>query len=312
MRRLALALAAATVVSIACREQQPLQPPGRGPSALIVDGANNSGNPDFFFLPPLASDPSSNPKLGAGAFDPNQRPLMEVYSLPANPAATCPQGVRVLGPFTSVLVTGLGQYLVSWNTDQSNLVGGQIYRICMFATVDATTGLHGTLLGFVDVEPVDKGVKNVRTDDVAEFQNGRTIPVKTRVEKRAYCKNPNTDCVAQLVVASDGGTVLAERAGVLFGPGVLPGDRVVVIEEVPLKVGERCLANRSDLLEYSPCYLFRTDPGPTSFNGFATGAVCPDLSSFPNFTRFRQLFQQEHVDGLADANGDSRPCTRST
>ena len=84
MKRLALAVTA-LILSVACRDQQPLQPPARvGPAALIVDGAHG-GNADFFFLPPLVPDPSGSPNFNAATFNPNLAPVVEVCVLPGDP-----------------------------------------------------------------------------------------------------------------------------------------------------------------------------------------------------------------------------------
>ena len=59
MQRLALVMTAIAVLTVGCKEQRILQPPAsQGPAYMISDGAH-SGNHFFFFLPPLAPDPSA-------------------------------------------------------------------------------------------------------------------------------------------------------------------------------------------------------------------------------------------------------------
>src|SRR2546425_4793478 len=215
MRRLALGVAAATVLSIACREQQPLQPPVRGPAALISDGAHcimvgttcEPGNPDFFFLPPLVADPSSNPNFDVGQFNAALSPVVEVCTLTGDPSGGSPvdcmmsggNPVLVFGPVTMALDLTSQQYTRDWDTSLPQpLVATNFYRIIVRGAP------RGTALGFLDIDPVDKGVKNVRTGEVIQFQDGRTLPIKVRIEQRAYCKNLNTDCVAK-TVGSGGG-----------------------------------------------------------------------------------------------------------
>src|SRR5712692_4489622 len=313
MKRFGLAVAISAVISVGCVKEQPVQPLGRaGPAYLISDGAHG-GNAFFFFLPPLV--PDSSALFHAGTFSFHLSPVAEVCTLTGDPGSgssvDCVMSgvnpVLVFGPATMALDVTNEQYQVNWDTQSPTpLDPSKFYRI----TVRGARA--GTMLGFLDVDPVDQGMKNLKTGEVVSFQDGRTLPIKVRIENRAFCENDGTDCAAA-TVGTAGGTVLADRAGVQFPPGVLPGDRVVIVEQVILKEGERCLANKVDLLEYPPCYRFRTDPGPTPFNPpFATASICPDLSVFPQDTRFRQLFQDDQENGLPDANADFLPCTLGT
>ncbi len=313
MKRFGLAVAISAVISVGCVKEQPVQPLGRaGPAYLISDGAHG-GNAFFFFLPPLV--PDSSALFHAGTFSFHLSPVAEVCTLTGDPGSgssvDCVMSgvnpVLVFGPATMALDVTNEQYQVNWDTQSPTpLDPSKFYRI----TVRGARA--GTMLGFLDVDPVDQGMKNLKTGEVVSFQDGRTLPIKVRIENRAFCENVGTDCAAA-TVGTAGGTVLADRAGVQFPPGVLPGDRVVIIEQVLLTEGERCLLNKSDLLEYPPCYRFRTDPGPTPFNPpFAIATICPDLSVFPQDTRFRQLFQDDQEAGLRDANADFLPCTLST
>ncbi len=322
MQRLALVVTAIAMLSVACKDQRIVQPPpGAGPAYLISDGAH-SGNAFFFFLPPLVPDPSAF--FHAGTFNPNLSPVVDVCALnddpqlhpaPPDPGAAHCVG-NVFGPATMALDLMDEQYQLNWDTRASALVATNFYRIFVRGAP------NGTALGFLDVDPVDQGMKNLRTAQVVQFQDGRTLPIKVRIENRAYCISSNTDCVAK-TVGTAGGDVLAKFAGVRFFAGNLPGDRVVIIEEVLLTVGEKCLNSvieevstpRTDLLEYPPCYQFRTDPGPTTFltpTGIPlpTAAICPVLTALPtSLAGHRQLFQEEHSAGLQDANADFLPCT---
>src|SRR5438093_12839838 len=103
MKPVALACLAVLLLT-ACNDQQPLQPPaGSRPSALIMDGAHHGGNPDFFFLPPLAADPTGGPNSDPGKFNPTLAPPAEVCTLTRDPrsgpvgSATDHQGRPRLG-----------------------------------------------------------------------------------------------------------------------------------------------------------------------------------------------------------------------
>src|SRR2546425_9463259 len=80
MRHFALVVTAAAVLSVGCRDQQPLQPAANaGPAYMISDGAHNGGNSHFFFLPPLVPDPSAF--FHAGTFNSRLSPVVELCQL---------------------------------------------------------------------------------------------------------------------------------------------------------------------------------------------------------------------------------------
>ena len=69
MRKIAAVFGTVLVVAAGCNlfiqeatEGAPYQP------AEISDGAQETGNPDFFFLPPLVFNPSSDPNFDVGDF----------------------------------------------------------------------------------------------------------------------------------------------------------------------------------------------------------------------------------------------------
>ena len=113
MKRLPFSALATAVIALACRDQQVLQPPTRGgPMAVIMDGAH-TGNPDFFFLPPLVSDPTGSPNFDAAKFNPGLSPVAEVCQLTGDPRGTAPVGCApgepVFGPATMALDLKIGR-----------------------------------------------------------------------------------------------------------------------------------------------------------------------------------------------------------
>lgn len=54
----------------------------------------------------------------------------------------------------------------------------KIYRVSVYA------GINGTLLGYADVQPVSSGsgLKNVDTEEYIGLKDGRTLPIKFRIE----------------------------------------------------------------------------------------------------------------------------------
>src|SRR3989449_1870569 len=269
MKRLTFAALATAVIAIGCRDQRLLQPPSHGgPAALIVDGAH-SGNPDFFFLPPLVPDPTNDPNFDPGKFNPNLSPTAEVCVLTGNPGlgsvdcATDGSGnpLLVLGPATMPLDGE--QYHLNWDTKSPVLLDAtKFYRI----TVRGAP--RGTALGVLDVDPVLGGMKNAKTGEVFLFQDGRTLPIKVRIEDGAFGAT-NADHVEQVVPSRITTPFLDVTtntgfAGARFFDGWLPlgiDQVVVIIDRIPVNdatSSTSCLRSANSELE--GCYRFRTDP----------------------------------------------------
>lgn len=270
MRHVACCLAAGIVVTLAaCRESTPVQPRQTGIQALIFDGAH-SGNTNFFFLPPLVPDPSGSPNFVAGQFNPKLAPFVEVCQLVTDPRldpnTDCLNSTRVLPATMMTLDAPDELYRFNWDTGLSGLVATNFYRIIVRGAP------RGTVLGFVDVDPVLGGMKNLRTGSVVTFQDGRTLPIKVRIQNGAFGSTNATDFVEALVpnTSTSGATVITTNtgfAGASFPNGWLPtingvqlDQVVVIIERVPVvtSLGQTCLS--SGLQELEGCYRFRTDP----------------------------------------------------
>src|SRR5437867_177623 len=298
MRTLALAVTAGAVISVGCRDQQPVQPAASaGPAYLISDGAHN-GNARVFFLPPLAPDPSA--LFHAGTFNTKLAPVVEVCILTGDPSSGSPVDcmtsggtpVLVFGPAPMALDATQLQYARTWDTKcRTRLHPSEFYRIL----VRGAPG--GTTLGFLDVEPVDHGIKNLRTREVVQFQDGRTLPINVRIEDGAF-GSTNRDHVEQVV--GDVATTVTTNtgfAGASFPDNWLPqaardagiNQVVLIIERIPVGPGTNeptCL--QSGLMEREGCYRFRTDPDLHDFGPFSqlvTAGVCfesPDLIGNPD------------------------------
>ncbi|MEJ2185484.1 MAG: aspartyl protease family protein [Gemmatimonadota bacterium] len=177
----------------------------------IVDAAHGGGNQDFFFLPPLVPDPSGNAAFDADAFDASLAPVVEVCALDADGcAATQPD----MFPLTYTMSDGPGSetvrldaeaenYIVNWHTDDFGLDPDVTYRIHV--------RVAGTELGHADVDVAESGgaLRNINTNEYVPLKDGRTLPIKFRVEQGAV-----------YVVDADGGTVVAEDGVVTL---VVPG-----------------------------------------------------------------------------------------
>ena len=297
-------LAVSLFLFAACRDQQPLQPKGSGgPAFLISDGAH-AGNQAFFFLPPLVADPSAF--FHAGRFNAALSPVAEVCTLsedprlhlPPDPRAAQCVGGPVFGPAPMPLESD--QYHLNWDTKASPLIDANFYRM----TVRGAPG--GTALGFVDLDPVVGGMKNVKTGDVVPFQDGRTLAIKVRIEEGAFGAT-NADHVEQVVrniattVTTNTGFAGAAFPNDWFPVGTPPeiNQVVVIIDRVPVNNATRqtsCL--NSGLVEKQGCYRFRTDPDLHQFGAFkslVTTGVCIELHDVLMTHAPYQLYRREEI-----------------
>src|SRR2546430_2739506 len=236
-----VALASALAVCIACRDQHPITSPLRS-SADFSDGRIPGGNPHFFFLPPLVKQPSFS-----GTFNPALRPVVEICQLDVDindiPIA-CSATVPTINPGIVELDLVDELYQVNWNTLLPPIDVTKFYRI----QVRVATG--GTILGFADVDPVLNGteLKNVNTGEFIGLVDGRTLPIKFRIEIGTTCKT--TDCFEGTVGAA-GGTFITSSglAGTFFPAGALNQDVFLVIDRLD---GRPCVP--IDLPQFSGSY----------------------------------------------------------
>lgn len=155
------------------------------PQFVISDGAHSSGNPNFFFLPPLSANPVSQPGYDPEGFDPTADPTVDICLLDGSDcAASQPVGFPLTytmssGAGSETIRLGDGYYLVNWHTRDSHLDTSRFYRIRVFVA-------H-TLLGFADVDPVDSGrdLRSVNTGLYVGVVNNTTLPIKFRIERGA-------------------------------------------------------------------------------------------------------------------------------
>ncbi len=144
------------------------------------DGVHKDAVEGFFFLPPLAPDPNST-----GAFDPDLAAdlKVEIFLLGENGEPTA----APVATFTDTATTNKSEairvntddehYIVNFHTRSYDLVDGAIYRIFV-------RRLDGTQYGFADVKIVTnrKQTKSPKGDTTFALKDGRTLPIKFRVE----------------------------------------------------------------------------------------------------------------------------------
>jgi hypothetical protein len=267
-------------------------------------------------LPPLVPNPNSF--FHAGKFNAGLSPVAEVCELTGDPrvlaGADCKDLTRVFGPARMTLDESNQQYQLSWDTKASPLSADKFYRILVRGAA------RGTTLGFVDVDPVDQGMKNLRTGDVVPFQDGRTLPITVRIEDGAFGSTNTDDHVERVVPSSiPTGTLDITTntgfAGARFSNGWLPpgiDQVVVIIERVAVNNGgdeTSCL--QSGLEELEGCYRFRTDPdlhglGPDGvdlhFQVPVIAGVCfeiPNAAGNPDAPPFALHRREEGLEGFS-------------
>src|SRR3954468_22404176 len=168
-----LGLATACRDTVAPRE---LIPPD--PAAIIVDGAHNSGNDDVFFLPPLVDNPSGV----AGFGDPEQLGLpvnIKIICQSHPSTSVCP---NFDFPPSAVKSSSDAHYMVNWDTKAPGVDPGDLYRVEIH--------VGDKPLAWADIFLVPNGnPKNVATQGDIPLPDGRTMPIKIRIEKGWDCRN---------------------------------------------------------------------------------------------------------------------------
>jgi Tol biopolymer transport system component len=181
--RRVLGAAALLCVATSCNDSlQPGLARLNSKADLVADGARG-GNAHFFLLPPLVPAPQF-----AGVSDPDQAPSVVVceWSDQNGCGAVIASFDRTDGsPSTGIVYDAASEaYHVNWNTGQCatgpcSLDPAKTYRLRVL--------IGSYELGFADVDVVENGkeLKNVQTNQYIGLVDGRTLPVKFRIEKGA-------------------------------------------------------------------------------------------------------------------------------
>lgn len=262
------------VAAAACTDRtSPTQPRHlvpQPPDKDISDGAHigadgKLGNGDVFFLPPMVS----NPNNATGYGDPFQP------GLPVSFRITDQNTSAIIKTFaTSVDLTNQF-YGANWDTKASTIDLTHTYRINVIigtksvAYADVIFGANGASL------------KNLDSDDFVGLVDGRTLPMKVRIEQGWDCVD-KTSCVTQAVPnkIAAGQTVIVSTGGTLpnsaeFSPSSdgtwatnldgspITGPIVVTIQDVTSKYPEStggCGNGLTLQLTQNHCVRITTDP----------------------------------------------------
>lgn len=181
-------------------------------AAEIADAAHNAAIDHFYFLPPMVPDPTVD-----GVFDGSLSPDVTICELDVartTCAATQPAGFPLVYTLTSgpdaetVTVDAAAEhYKVNWHSKDFPLDDQKGYRI--------TVSVGSSVLGYADVDVVTSGneLKNVDTGEYIALKDGRTLPIKFRIEEGAiasahlYVANLGDNTVS--VIETSGNTVIA-------------------------------------------------------------------------------------------------------
>src|SRR5438034_10318550 len=181
-------LVATSLLAVACSTDRNLTAPRNRPEFAISDGAHQGGTPGFFFLPPLVPQPTTGgtfdadiaalnpqvaicditlgPDVDCGGSSEGATPAIVVYTTTSTPAIT--------------VVPSAETYQVSWDTKLEGFITAHTYRVHVAA------GGSGTRreLGFADVflTPTPGQVKDLATGDLIVLNDGRTLPIRFRIE----------------------------------------------------------------------------------------------------------------------------------
>jgi hypothetical protein len=271
------------LVAAACTDEptSAILRPG-APAPAISDGAAG-GNKNFFFLPPIAADPSRSPNYRAGEFNARLSPTIEICRLPIVDVSPkdgrCDVSTVVARWGASAVTLSVAEelYQVTWRTDSVPLIRTVDYRIRVL--------VGDTELGFADVDPVTKAeLRNYKRPGFVPVEPGRTLPIKFRIQNGVLAGSGSTDYVERTVPATGGadvvtvvvngvsesrtGTLVRTAAGHAAGffpngwlpPGVASVD--VSIARVPVPPGQTATSchNTPGLVEFEGCYQYATYP----------------------------------------------------
>ncbi|MEX2156502.1 MAG: hypothetical protein WD773_06650 [Gemmatimonadales bacterium] len=270
-----LFLFVAAFAASACDGDRSLRPAVGTPSAAISDALHGSdGNRGFFLLPPMVPDPSA--EFTAGEFNGSVSPVVLIcegtgLTGTACSGATVAAYTMTTGPGSETVRLSLTDehYIVNWHTDNFSLNTSLTYRINVFVGT--------TLLGFADVElGANRGeLKNVDTDEFVPLIDGRTLPIKFRIEDSALCGAPWTQfCNSETIVLADGGSVVLEGTGDRVDIPPQQTDRVITVTLT------LCDGVDVDAPKYGNCLTVTSDPplGDFRFSPTATVSICSIVS----------------------------------
>ncbi len=290
---------------------EPFAPPPHGNPAISDALHGQDRNPFFFWLPPIVDQPAS---ALLGEAELRASPRVIVVCQASNELAECDDTVPVqsglaadvVADFTpgAGLVVGPDMFQVDFDTHAFGLRASDpdgtsytTYRIVVYT--DPLTELGGPfVLGYADFQVGETGkvAKNLTTGDVIGLVDGRTLPIKFRIDRGAYAHalkanlatgagDPadeplcQENCTVAFVAPGDTTTTALkdltglEVTAVRFLPGDVTTPSVLVIDERTTE-GEDASCADGVSLQKKYCYRYRIFPDEP-FNNPVRFGICP-------------------------------------
>lgn len=165
-------LLVAALAGLAACEAARLPTDAPAPFASISDGAHG-GTPGFNWLPPMVSNPGAT-----GTFDAALSPVVEVCAISGTACAPVATYTTTSGPAGEKVVVKASEshYMVNWHTRDFDLDLAVTYRI--------RVSVGARELGHADVDLIENGsaARNVNTAEYIPLVDGRTLPIKFRID----------------------------------------------------------------------------------------------------------------------------------
>jgi Tol biopolymer transport system component len=243
------------------RSVSPVRP--SEPRLEISDGAHNGGNSHFVFLPPMVGQTP----VAKRPADVTLLPTVQVCEWSAGACGT------VVATFTTVAGTGgarvalsggtAGSYGVNWDTGKCSQT---VCQLDVRKTYRVVVSVAGIELGHLDLVVVSSGsaLKNVDTQEYVGLLDGRTLPIRFRIEQGA---------IAATAVGASGGTVtLASDVTLAIPAGALAAATTITV------VPEAAAAGDSRLIAGS---TYQFGPDGTTFRAPVTLRLAYDPALLP-------------------------------
>lgn len=158
-------------------------------NATLWDGSQTGGNPNVFFLPPLVPNPQGQPTFGTNPFQPGLPVEIEIACQTPAPGLSC--SGRGLARTPTKVSTTDEQYMLNWDTKAPGFDPNFVFRIKVW--------IGSVNVAFADVILLaNANPKNRNTNDDIALNDGRTMPIKVRVQTGWNCVNQSS-CVTQVV-----------------------------------------------------------------------------------------------------------------
>ena len=222
----------------------------------------------FYFLAPMVKDSDYS-----GTFDAGLSPVVEVCETTACDVLHARFDADGDGSEQVRLDEDDEHYIVNWHTDQTGTEVGQTYRI--------RVRVAGTVLAHADIQMAGNGrdARNFTDDEAIALVDGRTLPIKFRVEEGAV-----------YVTDSGGGTITSEN-----GLVTLEIPENAIDDAIGITISSAM--DELDDEDVVPGALFDFGPSPFAFNEPVILTITFDPENLPDGVSGDELRLLAVVDG---------------